>query len=237
MNLNTRIPQLVVAGLTLLTALPAFSQETRLILQITVDQLRGDMLMRLDRDRLVDGGFRYLLESGIVYADTHHPHANTETIVGHTTLATGALPSDHGMIGNTWFDRSQGVTVYGIEDARYPLLTEGADVDESTQIDPTQRLARSEGRSPSAILVSTFSDELALHSQGRSKIFGVSVKDRGAVAMAGHAGKAFWFSKSAGQFVTSRYYYDDYPDWVADWNDRGLVDEYAGDQPKGVQFR
>ena len=46
---------------------------------------------------------------------------------------------------------------------------------------------------------------------GKSKIFGVSVKDRGAVSMAGHAGKAFWFSKSTGEFVTSDYYYEQYP--------------------------
>ena len=183
--------------------LPALANEPRLILQITVDQLRGDMPTRFIEDRLSEGGFRYLLETGIVYADAHHPHANTETIVGHATLSTGAYPSEHGMVGNSWFDRESGETTYNIEDSRYPLLTEGADVDKATEIDPTQRAARSEGRSPSAILVSTFSDELALYFSGRSKIFAVSVKDRGAVAMAGHAGKAFWFSKSAGQFVTS----------------------------------
>jgi hypothetical protein len=36
--------------------------------------------------------------------------------------------------------------------------------------------------------------------------------------MAGHAGKAFWFSKSAGEFVTSNFYYDTYPAWVVAWN-------------------
>ncbi len=65
-----------------------------------------------------------------------------------------------------------------------------------TEIDPTQKAAKVEGRSPAAILSSTFSDELAVHYGGQSKIFGVSVKDRGAVSLAGHAGKAFWFSKS-----------------------------------------
>ena len=30
-------------------------------------------------------------------------------------------------------------------------------------------------------------------------MFGVSVKDRGAVPLAGRSGKAFWFSKSSGQ--------------------------------------
>ncbi len=190
------------------TAVP---QAPRLVLQITVDQLRGDMITRIIGDRLSERGFRYLLQEGVVFADAHHAHANTETIVGHTTLATGAHPADHGMIGNIWLDRQTGEQRYNIEDDRYPLLAEDGGVDKSTEIDPTQKVARTDGRSPAAILVSTFGDELALHTRGRAKVFAVSVKDRGAVSMAGHAGKAFWFSKAAQEFVTSSYYYDDYP--------------------------
>jgi len=129
-----------------------------------------------------DGGFRYFLEQGIVYGNAHHAHANTETIVGHATLSTGAHPSAHGMIGNIWFDRGTGSLTYNIEDDRYGLLTEGADVDEKSEIDPTQKVAGTDGRSPAAMLVSTFGDELAIHTAGKAKVFGVSVKDRGAVS-------------------------------------------------------
>jgi predicted AlkP superfamily pyrophosphatase or phosphodiesterase len=202
-------------------------EKPRLILQITVDQLRGDLPTRY-RDELGEGGFRYLLEHGIHYNNAHHTHANTETIVGHTTLATGANPAAHGMVGNLWFDRTSGKTVYNIEDPDYSILTEGADVDADTEIDPTQKAASSDGRSPKTILTSTFGDELAIETAGGAKIFGVSIKDRGAVSMAGHAGKAFWFSKSAGQFVTSNYYYDEYPDWVVEWNAKGLPQSYSG---------
>jgi predicted AlkP superfamily pyrophosphatase or phosphodiesterase len=215
-----------------LTALPiaSFSADKplpRLVLQITVDQLRGDLPVRY-YDRLGEGGFRYLLDAGSVYRNAHHGHANTETIVGHTTLATGADPSMHGMIGNVWLDRGSEVLTYNVEDARYPVLTQGAGVDKKTEIDPTQKTARSDGRSPAAILVSTFSDELNLSQGGRSKVFGVSVKDRGAISMAGHTGKAFWFSKQSAEFITSSFYYDEYPQWVKDWNARGPVDKYAG---------
>ena len=189
----------------------------RLILQITVDQLRGD-LPRRTFDRFGEGGFRYLMEQGIRYDNAHHGHANTETIVGHTTLATGTHPSTHGMVANVWFDHADESLRYNVEDPRYHLLTAGASIDQETEIDPTQKAAKTDGRSPSAILVSTFSDELALFTAGKAKVFGVSVKDRGAIALAGHAGKAFWFSKAKGAFVTSNYYYDAYPDWVNEWN-------------------
>jgi len=48
----------------------------RLVLQITVDQLRGDLVGR-ELDRMGKGGFRYLLDKGVVYLDAHHAHANT----------------------------------------------------------------------------------------------------------------------------------------------------------------
>lgn len=208
-------------------ALAIAQDKPRLILQITVDQLRGDLPTRY-LDRLGEGGFRYLLEQGIHYNNAHHAHANTETVVGHATLATGAHPAAHGMIGNLWFDREAGRTVYNIEDPDYEMLTGGAGVDSATEIDPTQKAATSDGRSPRAILTTTFGDELTFLTAGKAKVFGVSVKDRGAVAMAGHTGKAFWFSKSASQFVTSTYYYDAYPDWVTEWNAKALADSYSG---------
>jgi predicted AlkP superfamily pyrophosphatase or phosphodiesterase len=204
----------------------AAEQPPKLVLQITVDQLRGDLPTRY-YDRLGEGGFRYLWESGVVFRDAHHAHANTETIVGHATLATGAHPSGHGMVGNIWFDRETGFTTYNIEDGRYKLLTAGADVDDEAEIDPTQRAARSEGRSPAAILVTTFADELRSSNNGQSKVVGVSIKDRGAVSLAGHAGTAYWFSKSSGEFVTSTYYLDEYPYWVQSFNNTKPASKYA----------
>ena len=220
--------QTLLTLLACVLAAPVMAKEKpKLILQITVDQFRGDLPTRY-YERLGQGGLRYLLDQGVVYNNAHHAHANTETIVGHVTLATGAQPAAHGMIGNIWFDRATGVTTYNIEDPEYHLLTEGADVDAATEIDPTQKAATSDGRSPRAILTTTFSDELASLTGGKAKVFGVSVKDRGAVSMAGHTGKAFWFSKAINQFVTSSYYYDEYPQWMVDWNAKDLPGKYAG---------
>ncbi len=192
-------------------------EKPKLILQITVDQLRGDLPTKFMKN-MGEGGFRYLLKEGIWYNNAHYGHANTETVVGHTTLATGADPAVHGMISNVWLNRETGKLSYNIEDDRYPILSENADVNDETEIDATQKLANTDGRSPSNILVTTFSDELALTTNGEAKIFGVSVKDRGAVTLAGHTGKAFWFSKTTGEFITSSYYYDEYPKWVKKWN-------------------
>jgi len=214
-------------GTATATANDATHTKPRLILQITVDALRGDLPKRYAHV-LGDGGFRYLMEQGVDFTNANYQHANTETIVGHVSLATGSVPAAHGMVGNVWFDFEKGHLTYNIEDADYHLLTAGADVDSTTEIDPTQKAATVDGRSPAAILSSTFSDELAAHFNGQSKIFAVSVKDRGAVSLAGHAGKAFWFSKSSGEFVTSTYYYQRYPEWVNEFNGGKPALAYAG---------
>lgn len=199
----------------------------RLVLQITVDQLRGDLIDRYSAG-YGKGGFQLLVDEGAFYVNAHHRHANTETVVGHATLATGTDPAVHGMIANVWLDRVTDKLVYNVEDADYPLLGEGAGVDASTEVDPTQAIATTQGRSPRAILTSTISDEIALSVGPQARIFGVSVKDRGAITLAGHAGKAYWFSKAAGDMVTSTFYMDDYPDWVDAWNAKGVPTSYAG---------
>ena len=53
-------------------------------------------------------------------------------------------------------------------------------------------------------------------------------KDRAAILPGGHAGKAFWYNNRNGQFVTSTFYYDTYPEWVAEWNTKKLADRYKG---------
>ena len=215
-DLKWVIPQTIaIFALFFLMAQPIHAGDAipRLILQITVDQLRGDLPGRYG-DRLGKGGFRYLFEQGTWYTDAHYLHANTETAVGHATLATGADPSRHGIVANDWIDQKTGAFVYNTEDKRHIIIGR----------EPKAH----EGVSPRNLLASTISDELVIHNGGRSRAFSVSVKDRGAILPGGHAGKAFWFSKSSGEFVTSTYYYDDYPAWVKQWNAAKPADAFKG---------
>ena len=211
----------VLAGQNIRAA-EAESATPKLVVQITVDQLRGDLPMRY-RERLGKGGFRYLLEQGTHYSNAHYRHANTETAVGHATLVTGADPSRHGIVSNYWFDQTSGETVYNTEDDRHHILG--------------KKPKPHKGVSPRNLLSSTIGDELVLSNAGKSRVFSVSGKDRGAILPGGHAGKAFWYSKSSGQFVSSTYYYDEYPKWVADWNAKKPAERYRGKQWKLIQPR
>jgi predicted AlkP superfamily pyrophosphatase or phosphodiesterase len=204
------------------------SPETvRLVLQITVDQLRGDFLDRYAK-RFGEGGFRRLLNSGVVYTNAHYGHANTETIVGHATLATGTAPSMHGMVGNVWYDRELGRVVYNIEDERFESLGDLPTPGNSTSGPET--VARSSGRSPAALLASTLSDELAEATAGRARIFSIALKDRAAVPMAGRSGKALWYSKRSGRFVSSTYYFEQVPKWLGQFTSTVPTLRYADKQ-------
>jgi hypothetical protein len=208
-------------------AAPAKPPPARLVLQITVDQLRGDFATH-SRPHWGKGGFRLLYDDGAVFTDAHHAHANTETIVGHATLATGADPSVHGMIGNAWYDRAESNLRYNIEDARYDIV--GDDGVASGGNGHPGVTKRSRGRSPEAMLAPTIADSIAKAGGGGAKVFAISLKDRGAVPMAGKAGKALWWSDATGEFISSSYYYPDrrLPAWVEAWNQRRMADTFDG---------
>ena len=185
----------------------------RLVLQITVDQLRPDLALQ-SRERWSKHGLRRLYDHGVVFSDAHHAHANTETIVGHATLASGSDPSVHGLIGNAWFDRGTSDIRYNIEDSRYAIVGDYAAAKGAAGHPEVRKQVR--GRSPDSLLVPTIADSISKAGGGRAKVFAVSLKDRAAVPMAGRTGKALWWLDATGEFISSAYYYPDrkLPPWA-----------------------
>ncbi len=177
---------------------PAGGEGLRLVVQVTVDQLRADLPLRL-RDRFGAAGFVRFLDQGTVYDNAHYAHAITETAVGHATLFTGALPKDHGIVGNEWYDLQKRAREYAVDDDSAKLVgTEGG------------------GKSPHNLLVPTLGDALIAATDGKALVRAISEKDRGSILPAGMRGLAYWLDDSAGSFVSSRYYLDARPAWVSD---------------------
>ncbi len=203
---------LLIAGLLVSTAQAAEPPPPpRLVLQITVDQLRGDLLPRF-RNRFGQGGFRLLMDRGVYFANARYETANTLTCAGHAVLVTGADVGEHGIVGNDWYDRDAGRPVYCVDDERYPAVGEPAKA--------------GTGMSPARLTSTTVGDELVSASGGRSRAFAVAGKDRSSIVPGGHRGKAFWFSGSTGGMASSRYYYDALPGWVQEWNGHQAFTRY-----------
>jgi predicted AlkP superfamily pyrophosphatase or phosphodiesterase len=183
----------------------------KLVVGVMMDQLRPDYIYRY-WDKFGEDGFKRLLNEGFTFTNNHFDYMPTATGPGHASVYTGATPAVHGVMGNSWYVRDLDKSINVIE---VPGL-------EGVGSEPGQ-----EGdKGPGNVLTTTVGDELRLHTNFRSKVVGISRKDRGAILPAGHTGDAYWFEGGTGNFVTSTYYYDELPAWVKEFNDRKLVEQY-----------
>ena len=205
---------LTLALLSLLVSLPipsfasAYNAHPKLVVVIVIDQFRGDYLERY-RDQFGDSGFRFLLDHGAYFPNCNYNYANTRTAPGHATLFTGAYSNGHGIVANEWLDTKKKHMVTSVEDDATKLV--GVDGDPLDREKP--------GASPHNLLSDTLGDELKLATQGKSRVFGLSLKDRAAVLPAGFAGDAaYWIDPKSGAWITSTYYRNDLPKWVQDFN-------------------
>ena len=85
------------------------SDAPRLLVLVVVDQMRADYLTVLQRHWR--SGLRTLLAEGAVFERAEYPYLTTVTCAGHATIATGAFPRTHGIVGNTWWDRERSALV------------------------------------------------------------------------------------------------------------------------------
>lgn len=186
----------------------------KLVVGIMIDQMRWDYLYRY-YDRYSDGGFKRLLRHGFSCENTLINYLPSYTAVGHTCVFTGSVPAFSGISGNDWIEQATGQRVYCTDDSTVKGV--GAQ-------DPESR----EGKmSPRNMLVSTITDELMIASNFKSRVVGVSLKDRAAILPAGHtANAAFWLEDSTGHFITSNYYMTSLPAWVDSFNKKEPVKEY-----------
>lgn len=212
--------KLYFIGISLFLSSPFFgwTQKTdgkvdkpKLIVGIVVDQMRYDFLYRY-YDRYSDDGFKRLIKQGISCEQTYYNYMPTYTGPGHASIYTGTTPSHHGIIANNWFDKDQQSMVYCAGDPKMQSVGSGS----------------AAGRmSPHRMMVTTVTDQLQLSTIGRSKVIGISLKDRGAVLPAGHMGDAaYWLDDAGPNWITSSYYMTALPEWVERFNKRGLGQEY-----------
>jgi predicted AlkP superfamily pyrophosphatase or phosphodiesterase len=185
----------------------------RLVLLIVVDQFRYDYLERFN-DLFVPGGLKRLMTDGASWTQANYDHMPTYTAPGHATLMTGAWPAETGIIGNDWPDRDGGRFVTSVTDTTAVLL--GGEEGEIAS-------------SPRRLMASTVGDELRLQTNDRSKVVGISIKDRSAILPAGrHANAAYWFDQRNGRMVSSNYYFNQLPAWVQGFNDSKPADKFFG---------
>ncbi len=185
--------------LPVLVEVPPPEGTPRLVLWLVVDQVRGDYFDRFGP--VLEGGLARLAAEGAHFIDAHHYHSATVTGAGHATLSTGALPRNHGVVGNGWWDRSSRKEWYTVEDEEF-------------------------GRAPTTLESSTLGDFLKAKYPS-SKVFGIGGKDRSAILSGGReADGAWWYDSRTGGYQTSEYYPVQKPQWLEEFHDRHLADQW-----------
>jgi predicted AlkP superfamily pyrophosphatase or phosphodiesterase len=174
-----------------------------LVVGIVIDQMRWDYLYRY-YGRFGEGGFKRLLHDGFKCENTYINYLPSATAVGHSAIFSGTTPAINGIANNDWVDQLTGVHVYCTDDST--VISVGSISNEGKM-------------SPRNLLSSTITDELRIASNFRSKVVGISLKDRASILPAGHTPTgAFWFDDTSGKFITSSYYMEKLPIWVDNFN-------------------
>lgn len=191
---------------------PKKTAKTKLVVGIVVDQMRYDYLTRF-QNKYGENGFKRLLKNGFSLENAHYNYIPTYTAVGHSAIYTGTTPSEHGIIGNNWYDKFLKKSIYCVDDSEYTTVGNKSD----------------EGKkSPKRLFTTTITDQLHLAQNMNGKTIGIAIKDRSSVLPAGHtANAAYWYS--AGNFnnwITSSYYMKELPQWVTDFNNNNKADQY-----------
>jgi Type I phosphodiesterase / nucleotide pyrophosphatase len=228
-----RVFSLAVAAALFLTHIPsahasAYNAHPKLVVVIIIDQFRGDYLERY-RTQFGEGGFRLLLDHGANFTDCNYDYANTRTAPGHATLFTGAYSNGHGIVANEWWDPKKKKMVTSVEDDDTKLVGLAPDQAKPDQTKPDRAKDDKDkpGASPHNLLADTLGDELKLATQGKSRVFSVSLKDRAAVLPGGFAADgAYWIDPKSGAWITSTYYRPDLPKWAQDFNASNRAAKY-----------
>lgn len=172
---------------------PFADGDVRLVVILVVDMVHADRFVEA-LERFADDGLARFVREGAYYPNARYPYANLLTAAGHATIATGRNPDEHGVVGNSWIDRTTGRAMYSTVTRDAPR--------------------------PDMLRVETVGDAWVSATDGRARVFAVSGKDRAAVFLAGKRGTAWWYDTATGGFTSNsaRYFPDGSPAWAAAWD-------------------
>jgi hypothetical protein len=189
----------------------SFPERPKLVITIVIEQMRYDFLSRY-WNKFGDDGFKRLIGEGTSCTDANYNYLLTQSAAGYASIATGTEPSQHGIIGDKWYERLK-------KNIKYCTF------DQNTKSVGTNSVSGQ--MSPYELLCTTLGDELRISNFKQSKVIGISPKDYAAILPAGHLGNAaYWLDPTTGNWISSSYYQQILPDWVQRFNEKKFPDVY-----------
>lgn len=181
---------LILAALTS-AEMQAFELAPRLVVNITIDQLRTDY-MEAFTQLYTDGGFKRMMREGMIYDNASYPFAPVDRASAIATISTGTTPYYHGIIGQQWLSRETLQPVFCVDDRQF-------------------------SGSPINLKTSTLSDELKMNSKGIALVYAFAANRDAAILSAGHAADGAYWLDDRYAWTGSGYYSSTLPSWLWDY--------------------
>ena len=196
--LTSLLTAIVLAGLQAQTAASA---SPKLVIGLTIDQLRSDYIEAFST-LYGERGFKRLFKEGRVYMNAEYDFFSPDPSSATASIYSGTTPYYNGIVGNYWMDRNSLCVVKSVDDRSF------------------MGIYTSESTSPKHLSVSTLPDELMVATQGMAEVYAIAPTREMAVLSAGHAASgAFWLNDVDGKWSGSTFY-GNFPQWVSNFNDR-----------------
>ncbi len=177
----------------------AIEEKTKLVVGITISNFYPEWLMIYKNDLSEEGLKKLVLQGKRIIADYNYMYSQTG--VDHSTIYSGMLPAEHGVVAHEWFDRLRNKRQNNIADQEYMLI---GDV--------------GQGVSPKKLGSLTLGSAMKMNSSF-SKVYSIAANGEEAVLSGGSAADmALWFSEHNGKWVSSNYYADSLPHWLELYN-------------------
>ena len=197
---------LYISAITTIIASLAVNEATaaerpRLLVNIVVSGMRTDDLVRYNKN-FSNGGFNRLINNGAYFTNASYDYMQTTTPVGLATLSTGAMPSTHGVVSDSWFDYVGNKRVSLIEDSKEQCVNYSGDAI---------------GYSPRQLIAETISDAM-IQSDSTSQVATIAIEPLSAIVTAGHSGEVYWMETLQTAWTTSSYYTKELPAWITQYN-------------------
>lgn len=167
----------------------AVASAPKLVVNITIDQLRADYLETYTPLYCRDG-FKRLLEKGKIYTNASFNFSPIDRASAIASLSTGTTPYYHGIVGTEWLVRPNYQPISCITQDQH-------------------------NQTPANLQTSTLGDEMKLASSGVALVYAFAPTADAAILSAGHAANGVaWVNQSRWSNVD---YYAPLPQWQSDF--------------------
>lgn len=181
----------------------------KLVIGITIDQLRGDYLQYC-LSSFGEKGLKRLLNEGLVYQQVQFDYPNLSAASAIATIYTGTNPYYHGITSRTKYD--------------WNLLKEVSIFHDSEFLGNYT----TETLSPKNLKSTTIADELKIATNGKGYVFSIAPDAVPAIISGGHAANSsFWLEDYTGKWATTTFY-KDVPWYVEKYNLSESLDTKIG---------